>query len=238
MNPATASNFTRNVSQNKFSLSKNQFSTNSLLFLAFPKSPFERELQRLLCESAKNKVIPSNRTNNLDSTQKNLSSSGSNNNNGNGLYFNSKATNAGSLPSSSFGNANNNSMKSKYNEELCVDTNSLKHPVGLEAIKEMTRNKNAENQWYLGEMKTCIQFLKKNFFIVKTWNSEQKFCHYHKTTLMSRQVFQVIAATVVGRMFSVVKMLTKTLSLAQVRISPKQTWRVNRNGVKTNVVTK
>lgn len=120
-----------------------------LNFLAFPKSPFERELQRLLNESAKNKMMPAanNKTNNLDSTKKNHSSN-NNNNNGNGLYAKPKVTNAGSLPSSSSGNGNNNNnnIKSKDSDDSCVDTNSLKHPVGLEAIKEMTRNKNAENQ--------------------------------------------------------------------------------------------
>lgn len=121
-----------------------------LIFLAFPKSPFERELQRLLNESSKNKMIPSshtgavNKTNNLDSTKKN----GNNNNNGNGLYSKSKVTSAGSLPSSSSGNGNNNNnnIKAKDSDDSCVDTNSLKHPVGLEAIKEMTRNKNTDNQ--------------------------------------------------------------------------------------------
>lgn len=83
-----------------------------------------------------------NKTNNLDSTKKN-----SNNNNGNGLYSKTKLTNAGSsLLSSSLGNNNNNNIKAKdTSDDSCVDTNSLKHPVGLEAIKEMTRNKNADN---------------------------------------------------------------------------------------------
>lgn len=80
------------------------------------------------------------KTNNLDSTKKNI------NNNNNGLYSKSKLTNAGSLPSSSSGNGNNNNIKAKDSDDSCVDTNSLKHPVGLEAIKEMTRNKNVENQ--------------------------------------------------------------------------------------------
>lgn len=84
------------------------------------------------------------KTNNLDSTKKN----GNNNNNVNGLYSKSKVTNAGSLPSSSSGNGNNNNnnIKAKDSDDSCVDTNSLKHPVGLEAIKEMTRNKNTDNQ--------------------------------------------------------------------------------------------
>lgn len=84
-----------------------------------------------------------NKTNNLDSTKKN-----GNNNNGNGLYGKSKVTNAGSLPGSSSGNGNNNNnnIKAKDSDDSCVDTNSLKHPVGLEAIKEMTRNKHADNQ--------------------------------------------------------------------------------------------
>lgn len=82
-----------------------------------------------------------NKTNNLDATKKN-----GNNNNGNGLYSKSKLTNAGSLPSSSSGNGNNNNnIKAKDSDDSCVDTNSLKHPVGLEAIKEMTRNKNTDN---------------------------------------------------------------------------------------------
>lgn len=86
-----------------------------------------------------------NKTNNLDSTKKN--GNNNNNNNGNGLYSKSKPTNAGSLPSSSSGNGNNNNnnIKAKDSDDSCVDTNSLKHPVGLEAIKEMTRNKNADN---------------------------------------------------------------------------------------------
>lgn len=85
-----------------------------------------------------------NKTNNLDATKK----SSNNNNNGNGLYGKSKATNAGSLPSSSSGNGNNNNnnIKAKDSDDSCVDTNSLKHPVGLEAIKEMTRNKTVDNQ--------------------------------------------------------------------------------------------
>jgi hypothetical protein len=84
-----------------------------------------------------------NKTNNLDSTKKN--GNNNNNNNGNGLYSKAKVTNAGSLPSSSGnGNNNNNNIKSKDSDDSCVDTNSLKHPVGLEAIKEMTRNKNAD----------------------------------------------------------------------------------------------
>lgn len=87
--------------------------------IAFPKSPFERELQRLLIESAKNKIVPSpggagNKTNNLDSVKKNRN--GSNNN-------------------------NNIIRTTEENDDSCIDSNSLKHPVGLEAIKEMTRNK-------------------------------------------------------------------------------------------------
>jgi hypothetical protein len=109
---------------------------------AFPKSPFERELQRLLNESAKNKMQQSgavNKTNNLDATKKN-------GNNNSIIYAKTKA-NAGSLPSSSLGNNNNNNnIKAKdTSDDSCVDTNSLKHPVGLDAIKEMTRNKNPEN---------------------------------------------------------------------------------------------
>ena len=85
-----------------------------------------------------------NKTNNLDSTKKN--NPNNNNNNGNGLYAKSKVTSAGSLPSSSSGNNNNNNIKVKdTSDDSCVDTNSLKHPVGLEAIKEMTRNKNPDN---------------------------------------------------------------------------------------------
>lgn len=83
-----------------------------------------------------------NKTNNLDSTKK----IGNNNNNGNGLYSKSKISSAGSLPSSSSGNGNNNNnnIKVKDSDDSCVDTNSLKHPVGLDAIKEMTRNKTAD----------------------------------------------------------------------------------------------
>lgn len=86
------------------------------------------------------------RTNNLDSTKKS-NPNGNNNNNGNGIYGKSKVSSAGSLPSSSSGNNNNNNnIKVKdTSDDSCVDTNSLKHPVGLEAIKEMTRNKNPEN---------------------------------------------------------------------------------------------
>jgi adenylate cyclase 1 len=109
-------------------------------FPAFPKSPFERELQRLLNESTKNKLQQGAvKTNNLDSTKKN-------GNNNSIIYSKTKTTNAGSLPSSSSGNNNNNNnIKVKdTSDDSCVDTNSLKHPVGLEAIKEMTRNKNPE----------------------------------------------------------------------------------------------
>ena len=106
---------------------------------AFPKSPFEREQQRLLNESTKNKLQQTgavNKTNNLDSTKKN--------GNNNSIIY--SKTSAGSLPSSSSGNNNNNNIKAKdTSDDSCVDTNSLKHPVGLEAIKEMTRNKNPEN---------------------------------------------------------------------------------------------
>ena len=90
-----------------------------------------------------------NKTNNLDSTRRNAApTSGNNNNNSNnGLYGNK-----GSLPSSSSGNnngnGNNNNIKLRDIDDSssCVDSNSLKHPVGLEAIKEMTRNKNIDNQ--------------------------------------------------------------------------------------------
>ena len=107
----------------------------ALSLLAFPKSPFERELQRLLSESAKNKMLAVNKTNNLDTgtNKKNANSNGSNNNNNNGIYASKRAA----TPS----NGNNNNL-----DNPCVDSNSLKHPVGLEAIKEMTRNKNLENQ--------------------------------------------------------------------------------------------
>lgn len=82
-----------------------------------------------------------NKTNNLDSTKKN-------GNNNSIIYSKAKLTNAGSLPSSSSGNNNNNNNNIKAkdtSDDSCVDTNSLKHPVGLEAIKEMTRNKNPDN---------------------------------------------------------------------------------------------
>lgn len=92
------------------------------------------------------------KTNNLDSTKRNVSSSsnGNNNNNSNGIYGIGRKTNGvGSLPSSSTGNNNNNNnnnIRLRDNDDnSCIDTNSLKHPVGLEAIKEMTRNKNIEN---------------------------------------------------------------------------------------------
>jgi hypothetical protein len=112
--------------------------------LAFPKSPFERELQRLLNESAKNKMMPTqstvNKTNNLDSTKKTANHM---NNNGNASFSKSKLTNSsalvGSYPSTS-SNVNNNNIKPKESDESCIDTNSLKHhKVGLDAIKEMTK---------------------------------------------------------------------------------------------------
>jgi adenylate cyclase 1 len=126
-------------------------------FLAYPKSPFERELQRLLNESAKNKMMlsthgaPSNhKTNNLDSTKRNVSSSSNGNNNngagGNGLYEKTKTSVVGSLPSSSTASNNNNNIRMRdIDDNSCIDTNSLKHPVGLEAIKELARNKNIES---------------------------------------------------------------------------------------------
>lgn len=83
-----------------------------------------------------------NKTNNLDATKRN---GNGNVNNNNGLYAKPKVTNAGSMPSTSSGNGNNNN-NIKDSDESCVDSNSLKHPVGLEAIKEMTRNKHPENQ--------------------------------------------------------------------------------------------
>lgn len=74
------------------------------------------------------------KTNNLDSGKKSAATNGSNNNNNNnGLYASKK------VATSSNGNNNND-------DSSCLDSNSLKHPVGLEAIKEMTRNKNLENQ--------------------------------------------------------------------------------------------
>lgn len=108
--------------------------------LAFPKSPFERELQRLLTESAKSKMMPSisgtsSKTNNLDSTWKNS------NNNGAGLYSKTKMINAESLPNTSVKGIGSNNIKDKESNESCADGNSLKHPVGLDAIKEMTRHK-------------------------------------------------------------------------------------------------
>lgn len=42
-------------------------------------------------------------------------------------------------------NNNNNSIKTKDMDES-IDSDSLKHPVGLEAIKEMARNRNLEIQ--------------------------------------------------------------------------------------------
>jgi hypothetical protein len=74
------------------------------------------------------------KTNNLDSGKKSAPTNGSNNNNNNnGLYASKK------VATSSNGNNNND-------DNSCLDSNSLKHPVGLEAIKEMTRNKNLEYQ--------------------------------------------------------------------------------------------
>jgi adenylate cyclase 1 len=96
-----------------------------------------------------------NKTNNLDSTKRNLSTangsgSNNNNNNGNGGIYGKKTTSAGSLPSSSAGinnnnNNNNNNIVKMRDGDDDINTNSLKHPVGLEAIKEMTRNKNFDN---------------------------------------------------------------------------------------------
>jgi hypothetical protein len=82
---------------------------------------------------------PANKTNNLDSTKK---SANNINNNGNANFSRSKAAQssgfAGSLPSTST-NVNNNNIKTRENDDSCADTNSLKHPVGLDAIKEMTK---------------------------------------------------------------------------------------------------
>lgn len=76
------------------------------------------------------------KTNNLDTGtgKKSTTTNGSNNNNNNnGLYASKRAA----TPS----NGNNNNL-----DDGCMDSNSLKHPIGLEAIKEMTRNKNLESQ--------------------------------------------------------------------------------------------
>lgn len=122
------------------------------IFLEFPKSPFERELQRLLNESSKAKIYQQShtgaisKTNNLDSTRRNGAVAENNNgNNSNGLYTKSKGTSATSIPSSSSGNNNNNCKSKEASDESCVESSSLKHPVGLDVIKEMARhNKNYE----------------------------------------------------------------------------------------------
>lgn len=75
------------------------------------------------------------KTNNLDAgTGKKIAPSNGSNNNNNGLYASKKVATTS--------NGNNNNL----DDSLCMESNSLKHPVGLEAIKEMTRNKNLENQ--------------------------------------------------------------------------------------------
>jgi adenylate cyclase 1 len=112
------------------------FTTNFLTFFsAYPKSPFERELQRLLSESAKNKLLAVNKTNNLDTTSsgkhKKSANNGSNNNNNNntsnGLYGSKRAT------SSSAANGNNNNINDH------IESESLKQTMGLEAVKEITK---------------------------------------------------------------------------------------------------
>lgn len=122
---------------------------NFNFFTAYPKSPFERELQRLLSESAKNKILAVNKTNNLDTTSNNkMSAAAVTNNNNNGIYASKKATSLGSSSSNenkNNNNNNNNSIKTKDMDES-IDSDSLKHPVGLEAIKEMARNRNIEIQ--------------------------------------------------------------------------------------------
>ena len=113
-----------------------------IIFSAFPKSPFERELQRLLNESSKNKMYQPNPTNNLDQSS---NKTNNNNNNGTGSFSSKIPRHTSSLTKmNGNGNNNNNNIKVKDCDEVNgMDTNSLKqHPVGLEAIKEMTRNKN------------------------------------------------------------------------------------------------
>lgn len=104
-------------------------------------------MQRLLNESSKSKLYQQShtgaisKTNNLDSTRRN-----GNHENNNGLYAKSSAS-AASIPSSSSGNNNNNFKSKETSDDSCVESNSLKHPVGLDVIKEMARNnKNYETQ--------------------------------------------------------------------------------------------
>lgn len=93
--------------------SSNHLFKNIFFRLAFPKSPFERELHRLLNESSKNKVIPQKK-NNLNQTAKPVN------------------------------NQNNNATHPV--KVLDSGDGVSKHFVGLEAIKEITRNKNLTEQ--------------------------------------------------------------------------------------------
>lgn len=112
-------------------------------------------MQRLLNESSKSKLYQQShtgaisKTNNLDSTRRNHVVNHENNNGNNGFFAKSKPTSASaaSIPSSSSGNNNNNFKSKETSDDSCVESNSLKHPVGLDVIKEMARNnKNYETQ--------------------------------------------------------------------------------------------
>lgn len=96
-------------------------------------------------------MLAVNKTNNLDTTstsmnKKSANTNGSNNNNNNGIYASKKAATSSNGVNNN-NNNNNNSIKAKdLDENSCIDSDSLKHPVGLEAIKEMARNRNLEIQ--------------------------------------------------------------------------------------------
>lgn len=103
----------------------------------FPKSPFERELQRLMNESAAKSKL----TNNLDRQSNGKTSSNNNNNSING-----NSNGSGNLSNSSRSNGTSNSLNNNRlnNIEENVESTNLtnkQHPVGLEAIKEIARNK-------------------------------------------------------------------------------------------------
>lgn len=101
----------------------------------FPKSPFERELQRLMNESAAKSKLT-----NLDRQAGKVNSNNNNSSNGN------SNGNNGNLSSSSRSNGTCNSLNNNRlnNIEENVESTNLtnkQHPVGLEAIKEIARNK-------------------------------------------------------------------------------------------------
>lgn len=127
------------------------------LGVVVPKSPFEREIQRLLDSSARasnSKDLPGANGHPLHIGSGNGSGSG------NGGGYHDKASNLNNCRNNIdilYNNSNScsklmNNNKSKYELE-CVEkltskhqpNNQIllgKHPVGLEAIKEITRNTN------------------------------------------------------------------------------------------------